>query len=140
VAKKKVFLDSNILFSLTYNENPFSKLQLLFSLQKIGIIDLYISQLVAKETFHNVNKKIKHKLSKFEKLLDKFIIVDDVMLFPQYIESIKLPYNDKLILNSAVENNCDYFITGNTKDFKNLYGQEIDSCLIITPKDFFEVH
>lgn len=137
--KKKVFLDSNIVFSLVYTNDPFKKINLFLFLQKENYINLYISKFVAKEVYTNIQKKIKTKLEKFESLLLEFRILEDVETFLDEIKLIKLPDNDKLILNSAISHKMDYFITGNSKDFNLLYGNYFNGCLVLKPNAFLEL-
>jgi len=139
MAKKKVFLDSNILFSIIYNDSPHSQLQLFTILQKEKIIDLIISELVVKETYHNIKKKISTKISKLEETLSFFKIVEDNFNFVKEIED-SLPYNDKVILNTAIVYGSDYFITGNTKDFVKFYGNLYKNCMVLKPSDFFRLN
>lgn len=61
--KLKVFLDSNVLFSIAYSGKGKSRSYLLFELQKLGFIDIYISKLVKKETIFNLNRKKPENIS-----------------------------------------------------------------------------
>lgn len=137
--KEKVFLDSNIVFSLVYTEDPFKKINLFFLLQKEKLINLYISKFVVKEVYTNVQKKIKNKLHRFETILSNLEILEDIDIFHDEIKSISLPDNDKLIFNTAVSHKMNYFITGNSKDFNMLYGKAYSDCLILKPNIFLEL-
>jgi predicted nucleic acid-binding protein len=135
--KLKVFLDSNIVFSVAYSGKEKSRSYIFFELQDLNIIEIYISNLVKFETTHNINIKKPEKLDFLNELLNKVNILEDIDIYYQYIES--LPENDRIILSSAIYHNIDFFITGNTKDFLIFYNKKISNTLILTNKNFLEL-
>jgi predicted nucleic acid-binding protein len=139
--KEKVFLDSNILFSIVYTKNsPESRFSLFLDLHSKNYFDLFISHYVKNEVRRNVEKKIPSSLKNLEKILENFNILKDDSDIINEIKIFGLPVADSIILNTAINNKIDFFITGNTKDFKELYGTRINKCLIVQPKDFFEYY
>lgn len=69
-------------------------------------------------------------------LIKKSKILGDVLADIKYELVNSLPQNDRIILATAISNRMDYFITGNSNDFKNLYHKKIGKTLILKPIDF----
>ena len=46
------------------------------------------------------------------------------------------PTTDRLILSTAVAYGIKYFLTGNTRDFKDLYGKTIGKTVVLKPREF----
>lgn len=139
--KQKVFLDSNILFSIVYTKNSRkSRFGLFIDLYNRNFFNLYISDFVKNEVTRNVEQKIPSELKNLEKVLKNFNVLKDNDEILNELSIYNLPTEDNIILNTSIKNKMDFFITGNTKDFKNLYGAKIHNCLILRPIDFFELH
>ena len=107
----KILIDTNILIS-----------SVLFPNSKIAKVVLYVSDYyeivltkqIIDEFRRIIKKKFCSKIKESEELLNEleFELLDD-----NYLEKIKIrDPNDQIILNSAVENNVDYLLTGD-KDF-----------------------
>ena len=118
--KLKVFLDSNVVFSVAYSGKDKSRSYLFFELQNLNIIKIYISNLVKFESVHNMKIKKPEKLDFLNELLSKADIIEDMYVYYEFTKT--LPENDRIILSSAIYHNIDFFITGNTG--------------ILTPEDF----
>jgi predicted nucleic acid-binding protein len=132
----RVFLDSNVLFSAAYSEKEKSRSYIFFELRDLNIIEIYISNLVKFESVHNIKIKKPEKSGFLNELLSKVNILEDIYIYYDDIKS--LPENDRIILSSAVYNDMDFFITGNTKDFLPFYNKKLSNTLILTPKSFLE--
>jgi len=132
--KIKVFLDTNVIFSAIYTNLQGSYPSLIIKLGIEGAFTLYISELVEIEIKKNVKRKIKEKEHLLNKTLNHFSKLSDVLI--EFEEIKNLPIADKIILSTAIYNKIDFFITGNVKDFSNLYGKSILKTKILTPKDF----
>lgn len=132
----RVFLDSNVLFSAAYSEKEKSRSYIFFELRDLNIIEIYISNLVKFESVHNIKIKKPEKSGFLNELLSKVNILEDIYIYYDDIKS--LPENDRIILSSAVYNDMDFFITGNTKDFLHFYNKKLSNTLILTPKSFLE--
>lgn len=132
----KLFLDSNILFSAIYTNLKGSYPSMIFKLQNIKLVNIYISQLVELEAFKNINNKKPENLPLLKRALGKITVLKDVELCMKEIQI--LPEADKIILSTAIYNRIEFFITGNTKDFKDFFNNKIENTLILTPKDFVE--
>ena len=107
----KILIDTNILIS-----------SVLFPNSKIAKVVLYVSDYyeivltkqIIDEFRRIIEKKFCSKIKESEELLNEleFELLDD-----NYLEKIKIrDPNDQIILNSSVENNVDYLLTGD-KDF-----------------------
>ena len=131
----KVFLDSNIIFSIAYS-NKINKLNDIFLLQEYKQIEIFISELVKQEVIRNIQIKKSENLQILKELLLKTKILKNITTDLNYPEITKLPINYKIILTTAISYRMDFFITGNTKDFNPLYFRKIDNTVILKPNDF----
>jgi predicted nucleic acid-binding protein len=134
--KIKVFLDSNILFSIAYSGKDKTRSYLFYEIQSIGNLEVYISNLVCRESVFNIKIKKSEGLSLLNELIKKSKILADVLVDIKHELLNSLPQNDRIILATAISNRMDYFITGNSNDFKNLYQKKIGNTLILKPIDF----
>jgi len=133
VGKISVFLDSNVLFSAAYSGER-STSYILFKLQERGLISIFISNLVVSETVNNLGDKKPEKLGLLKELMDRTTVLDDVVIDLPVLSS--LPTADRLILSTAVAYGIKYFLTGNTRDFKDLYGKTVGKTVVLKPRDF----
>jgi len=133
-----LFLDSNIVFSVAWSGAETSRSYILFELQQQGILRLFISPLVMEETLSNIKSK---KPSAMPFLLE---LLNNTKLVPDAISNItderlhNLPHNDRILLQTAIAHRISWFITGNSRDFKQLYGVRIGQTSIASPRDFLE--
>lgn len=133
MGKISVFLDSNVLFSAAYSGEK-SVSYILFELQNGSFINIFISNLVLRETTINLEYKKPDRLDFLNNLINKTIVLSDVMLDLPVLKS--LPQADCVILSTAIFHGVDYFLTGNIKDFKSLYGKTIGDTTVLKPRDF----
>jgi len=133
VGKISVFLDSNVLFSIAYSGEK-STSYILFKLQERGLISIFISNLVVLETVNNLKDKKSVKLDLLKELIDRTTVLNDVIVDLPALSS--LPAADRLILSTAVAHDIKYFLTGNTRDFINLYGKIVGNTVVLKPRDF----
>lgn len=134
--KIKVFLDSNILFSIAYTGKENSRSYLIYEIQSIGNLEVCLSNLVCREAIYNIKIKKPERLILLNELIKKSKILADVLADIKHELVNSLPQNDRIILATAISNRMDYFITGNSNDFKNLYHKKIGKTLILKPVDF----
>lgn len=135
---KRVFIDSNVWFSAFYKKGVCSRL--LRHLYKKSW-EVVISELALDEIIRNIKEKIPNALMLIVEYIErtKPVVVknpskEKLMKFESLVAFDDLP-----ILISAIEYDCDYFITGNIKDFevdkiKNKFGLRV-----MTPSDFFKL-
>jgi predicted nucleic acid-binding protein len=138
--KIKVFLDSNVLFSIAYMGKEKSRSYLIYEIQGMGIIQVCLSKLVCEETVSNIRRKKPDSESLLKELIEKSKILGDIAADLKHGEIRKLPQNDRIILTTAVYNKADIFVTGNEKDFKNLYQKKVFNTIILRPIDFLNMN
>jgi len=136
VGKVTVFLDSNVLFSVAWTGREKSRSAILFELQSLGFIRLCISRLVLEETMSNLRGKGPEAIPFFEELSGEVEVVPDLVVEGGDRRLKELPENDRVILSTAVAHGMDFFLTGNTRDFRGLYHRRIGRTLILTPREF----
>lgn len=138
--KIKIFLDSNVLFSIAYTGKDKSRSYLIYEIQTLGMLKVYLSKLVCEEALFNIKRKKPDTEELLNELIDRSEILVDISADLKHAEARKLPQNDRIILSTAVYNKMDIFVTGNEKDFKNLYHKKVLSTLILRPVDFLNLN
>ena len=138
--KIKVFLDSNVLFSIAYTGKEKSRSYLIYEIQGMGIIQVCLSKLVCEETVSNIRRKKPDSESLLKELIEKSKILGDIAADLKRAEIRQLPQNDRIILTTAVYHKADIFVTGNEKDFKNLYQKKVFNTIILRPIDFLNMN
>jgi len=133
--KLTVFLDSNVLFSIAYSGKDRSRSYLLYELQDAGDIEIYISNLVKEEAIFNIKIK-KPAASPFLSTLIRHTTVLEDILVNMNIPIQMLPDNDKIILSTAIHNGIEYFLTGNERDFRDLYQKRFYRTTVLKPAEF----
>ncbi|MFA5807730.1 MAG: PIN domain-containing protein [bacterium] len=134
--KVTVFLDSNVLFSVAWTGREKSRSAILFELQSLGFVRLFISRLVLEETLFNLQEKRPEAIPFVEELLGEVEVVPDLAVEGEDLKVQGLLENDRLIFSTAVAHGMDFFLTGNSKDFRGLYRRRIGRTLILTPREF----
>ena len=134
--KVKVFLDSNVLFSIAYSGKETSRSSVLYEIQRQGHVNLNISNLVREEVLFNLQEKREEALELVRELLQTTVVLPDISLDLAAAGVSRLPENDRLILGTAVFHEMDYFLTGNSRDFKTYYRNKISRTTILSPRDF----
>jgi predicted nucleic acid-binding protein len=132
----KVFLDSNVLFSIAYTGKDKSRSYLIYEIQAFGILKVYLSNLVCEEALFNIRRKRPDAEHLLKELIHRSKILEDIVADIKHADIRKLPQNDRIILSTAVYHKTDVFVTGNEKDFKNLYRKRVLGTLILRPVDF----
>lgn len=132
----KVFLDSNILFSICWSGKEISRSGLFFDLQRQGHIQLFISRLVHDETSFNLQTKKPESIPLFNQLVSELTLLQDNFGLTANQLIMRLPLNDRVIFMSAMVQGMEYFITGNSRDFLALYGERIKGMMTLRPTDF----
>lgn len=133
-----VFLDSNILFSITWSGVESSRAYILFELQRQAILQLFVSPLVMEETLSNIKAKKPAAMPFLRELLENTTLVPDAISGIIDEKLNNLPQNDRILLQTAIAHGMRWFITGNSRDFQPLYGCRIGQTTIATPRDFLE--
>ncbi len=136
----KIFLDTNVLFSIAYTGKDKSRSYLIYEIQTLGMLKVYLSKLVCEEALFNIRRKKPDAEELLIELIDRSEVLMDIAADLKHAEVRKLPENDRIILSTAIYNKMDIFVTGNEKDFKNLYHKRVLSTLILKPVDFLNLN
>jgi predicted nucleic acid-binding protein len=126
----RVFLDANILFSAS-----FPKSQLAEFLNELAChADLFSGVYAKKEAERNIAAKEPGRLADLERLANSIeLIPDQVFDLP-----VKLAQKDRLILCGAIAGKADYLLTGDKKDFGQLFEQSVHGVKIVTVQILLE--
>ena len=138
---KKVFLDTNIIFTYIYTYPKESLSSYIFYLEEKKKIKIFISEIVKRELWKNIKIKIGNKINIFHDIITRVIILKDVTFQQNFDNNLlkSLPENDRIILATAIFHKIDYFITGIVKDFKKLYLKQIINTTILNQRDFIRL-
>lgn len=135
--KPSVFIDSNVWFSAFYKEGACSKL--LENIESFGL-KVYISEFILEEVIRTVQIKIPKTLSFFINYLKenkttvlKNPSLDELLQYDGLARKTDLP-----IIIAAIEFKCDFFITGNLKDFNYAKIKKISNIIITSPREYLE--
>ena len=120
---KKLFIDTNIVIDLLSRREPFyDESAELFSLADQKIIELSISSLTIANTHYTLLRQLDSNRAK--EILRKLRLIVDILPLDDKIIDITLndnsfnDFEDGLQHFTAIENNQDFIITRNLKDFK----------------------
>ena len=133
-----VFIDTNIWFSAFYKTGTCS--QLITKLREKEIT-IAISELVLAEIINTFQKKLPQALS----LVSEYLQFLKVLIFRNPEKHKMLMYsklvdkNDLPILVSAIENKCQYLITGNLKDFTIKKIKKVTNLKVVSPVEMMKI-
>ena len=102
----KVFLDSNVIFSICWSGKEKSRSFLLYELQKRGFFRIFASQLVYSEAAFNLKTRKPEGVPLFEELMRETELVSDVSASTNRKELLSLPDNDRIIFSTALFHGC----------------------------------
>lgn len=136
----KVFLDSNVLFSIAYSGKDRSRSYLIYEIQARGILRVYLSHLVCEEAVFNIRRKKPDAEVFLRELIRKSKVLQDIVADLREAEIRRLPENDRIILSTAVYHKADVFVTGNERDFEGLYQKRLFRTLVLRPIDFLNMN
>ena len=125
----KLFLDANILFSVSYGSPGLDRL---WSLVKKGHCELVASQYVVEEAKRNLDQQ--EHLERLSAYLLQLTIVAEAD--PSIPCPIDLPDKDSPVLMAAIASNADYLLTGDVTHFGKYYGKTIMGVTISTARDY----
>jgi predicted nucleic acid-binding protein len=137
--KIKVFLDSNVLFSIAYTGKDASRSYLIYEIQDLGQLGVFLSELVCEEALFNIIKKKPDAEQFLKDLIRRSEVLGDIAADLPHPGTRQLPLNDRIILSTAVYHKMDMFVTGNEKDFRSLYRKRVLGTLILRPADFLNM-
>jgi len=125
----RIFLDANILFSVSYGSMGLNRL---WELARQNRCMLFASQFVVEEA----NRNLFHpeQIKKLEDYLSEVHIVPEVDLtLPCPIE---LPEKDRPVLMAAISVQANYLLTGDFNHFGKYFGQTVNGVKICRPGDY----
>lgn len=130
MARRRAFLDANILFSAAYVQPALGIIQL----WRLPVV-LVTSHYAAEEACRNLpsagqKAELQGLLSRME--VRAILAPPDETLFRN---DYGLPQADRPILWGAIDAKCDYLVTGDKKHFGSLYGRKIEGVEIIRARD-----
>lgn len=120
---KKLLIDTNIILDLLGRRIPFHKeSEQIFSLSDTKKVKLYISTLSIANSHYILSdvmkiKDAKNILSKFKVLVNSISLSDKIIDLALSNDKFK-DFEDGIQYYSAIEENCDFIITRNIKDYK----------------------
>jgi putative PIN family toxin of toxin-antitoxin system len=135
--KVKIVIDTNVLLSALKSRNGFSfKLLSMIDDQRFEIKISIPLVLEYEDVLKRDGKKLGLNYNDIEVIIDYLCSVGNKRkIFYLWRPFLKDPKDD-MILELAVEAECEYIITFNKKDFKNIDQFNIKA---ITPKEFMEI-
>ena len=113
----RVFLDANVLFSASNADSNIAQLVDWLSERGTGVS----SDLAVEEARRNLALKRPRWLGEFERIQTILEIVPSA----SFALPVALAIEDAPLLCSAVVAKCDYFVTGDRRDFGHLYGRSV---------------
>lgn len=133
----KVFIDSNIWFSAFYKKSIASNLIDRLFQKKLEIV---VSESVLEEIVRNIGEKLPVVLPLVYRFFQEYPItviknpkIEQLPEFTGLAQRKDLP-----ILVSALNYRCDFFVTGNKKDFKISRIKKRHHLLILNPREMLE--
>jgi len=132
-------LDANVLFSAAIS--PKGVARAIFELaDQSEDIALVTTNYAVKEALRNLKEKFPGRAAKLPHLLANVDLFDEptAELIREVHDLVPDPH-DVPILAGAVHARADLLVTGNSKDFRELYGKRVGSCLVLRPRDALDL-
>lgn len=126
----RVFLDANVIFSASNSTSAIA--QLIALLADKGV--LVTSDAALLEAQKNLFLKRPQWMAAYSHLSARLVKVPTV----NAVIPVALDAKDAPLLASAIHAGCDYFVTGDKKDFAHLYNQRPGGVEIITVRELAE--
>ena len=131
----KVFVDTNLFIDILLDRKPFSKESaMVYKLCENAMLDGYVAPITINNIYY-ICRKAKHIEIIKEYLAEISVYFTVANMNSERIKkanSLKISdYEDALQYAMAMQNSCEYLITRNVKDFKN-----VSTVKVLTPGDF----
>jgi predicted nucleic acid-binding protein len=120
----RVFLDANVLFSASNADSNIARLVDWLFERGTGVS----SDLAIEEARRNLALKRPPWLGEFERIQTSLEIVPSA----SFALSVALAAKDAPLLCSAIAATCEYFVTGDRRDFGHLYGRSVMGVEVIS--------
>lgn len=133
----RVFLDANVLFSAAITPN--GRTRAIFELSD-DHITLLATEYAIEEAARNLERKFPARIPGLEELLESITVSDEppAELIEELAPLVPDP-GDAPILAGAVSGEANLLVTGNERDFRELYGTEVRGVLVLRPKDALDL-
>jgi putative PIN family toxin of toxin-antitoxin system len=131
--ESKFFIDSNVWFSALFSKGTcYQLIRTLLNNEH----EIVVSEIVVQEIFRNIKKKKPQALPPLNRLLGTApITIVENPKQKKINNNLSLAHKKDLpIIISAVNYQCDYFITGKIKDFNKKPIKEISRIKILSPR------
>jgi len=133
----KVFVDTNLFIDILLNREPFAENSaLIYKLCENNMLEGYVAPITLNNIYY-ICRKAKHIENIKGYLLDISTVFTVAVLDSESVKKANRykinDYEDALQYAMASQNTCEYLITRNTKDFKNM-----DTLKVVTPETFLE--
>jgi predicted nucleic acid-binding protein len=132
VIQRRVFLDTNILFSIAYGNAGLERLCDLASKRKF---ELLASRYVIEEAVRNLDRQDQRDALK--RFLSEVRVAAEAD--PTIPCTVTLSEKDRPVFLAALFSKADYLITGDITHFGQLFGKTIQGVRVCAPRDFFDV-
>ncbi len=134
----KLFLDANVIFSAAHRDEGRS--QSLVALARAGACTLLTSAHALEEARRNLRLKSSGFEPRFEALIALATVVPEApAVIVAWAREQGLPPNDAPILAAAIHAQANLLVTGDTRDFGQLFDQELRGTRIVTPAKALDV-
>lgn len=120
----RVFLDANVLFSAGNGGSNIARLMEWLSQRGTAVS----SDLAVEEARRNLELKRPHWLGEFERVRSPLELVSAA----QFTLPVPLDPKDVPLLCAAIASKCEYFVTGDKRDFGHLDGQTVLGVQVIS--------
>lgn len=133
----KILIDTNVVLDMLLNRAPFSiNAYQIFLMSYNRKIEGFISSTSATDIFYLANRTLKNKDTVYELFSDlqqilKFATVDETTII-QALQKRWKDFEDCVQKVCEIQNNCDYIITRNVKDFSN------SQISVLLPEEFLQ--
>lgn len=136
---RRVFLDANVVFSAAYTNR--GAIHRLFDVaNKRKDVSFIVTGYVLAEARANLRRKAPSRLSELETLLDSITVLKEPP--PRLVEELAplVPDTDDApILAGAISGEAELLVTGNERDFRDLYGTQVRGVLVLRPRDALDL-
>jgi len=120
----RVFLDANVIFSASNRDSNIARLMEWLGRRGTAVS----SELAVEEARRNLELKRPHWLGEFERVRSRL----DLVSAAQFTLPVPLDPKDAPLLCAAIASKCDYFVTGDKRDFGHLDGQTVLGVRVIS--------
>ena len=120
----RAFLDANVLFSASNSGSHIARLVRLLCDRGAAVS----SDLAVEEARRNIALKRSAWLRAFEDLVRSLEIVPST----RFVLPVELQAKDAPLLCAAIRSRCEYFVTGDKRDFGHLLGHSVAGVQIVS--------